>query len=70
MTIFDIAPLSEWRKAHASILKELAKSYYFDTVKMMLAMEVQRLYCKRLQAENAELLAQNAELRKKVAEKL
>jgi hypothetical protein len=65
MTIFDLAPLSSWRKARRTF-KALAKSDFFDTQRMQMAMEVQRLYCKRLEAENAELrralAAQNAEV--------
>jgi hypothetical protein len=65
LTIFDLAPLSSWRKARQTF-KVLAQSDFLDTVRMMMAMEAQRLYCKWLQAENAELrralAAQNAEI--------
>lgn len=54
MTIFDLAPLSSWRAARKTF-KFLAKSDYFDVVRMQMAMEAQRLYCKHLQSENAEL---------------
>lgn len=60
MTIFDLAPLSSWRKARWTF-KLLAESDFFDTARMQMAMEVQRLYCKRLEAENVELLERLSE---------
>jgi hypothetical protein len=63
VTIFDLAPLSSWRKARRTF-KALAKSDFFNTQRMQMAMEVQRLYCKRLEAENVELRERLSERRK------
>lgn len=55
MTIFDIAPLNVWRKLDLSIRRGIRCGDYADTVRLAMRLELYRLCCKKLEAENAEL---------------